>query len=335
MKNIKLPITIVLLLVIVGCSTGEASLQDEEVHTVNIAYGNQTNEPIHAQAEKWKELAEEESDGRLQLNLYPSSQLGDEADMIELAINGNNIIVLTAHDFLMDYVPDLGIMNAPYIGDDEEDLLYLTETDWFKGLEEELDEDVGLDMISKNTLYGDRHLMTTSPVETPEDLEGMRIRVPDNNLFIRSFSAMGASPISMPLGDLYSSLNQGIVDGAENPLPVLTGSRTHEVTNHLALTGHMTVIASWVGSSQAMEEMPDDLEQILKETSHEAGEYGQVLVREEERETLEMLEEEGVEVHDVDQELFEEAVQDVYDSMPTWSDDLYEEVQDLLDERES
>ncbi|WP_252314173.1 TRAP transporter substrate-binding protein DctP [Sinobaca sp. H24] len=86
--------------------------------------------------------------------------------------------------------------------------------------------------------------MTQTPVNTPDDLAGMRIRVPDNNLFIRSFSTLGASPTPLPLGDLYASLQQGVIDGAENPLPVLAGSRTHEVTNYLNLTGHMTVYKS-------------------------------------------------------------------------------------------
>lgn len=312
----------------VGCAT------EQEIHTINIAYGNNTNEPIHKQAEKWKELAEEESDGRLELNLYPSSQLGDEADMIELAINGNNVITLTAHDFLMDYVPDFGIMNAPYLVEDEEELFYLTETEWFEGLEADLENDFGLEMISKNTFYGKRHLMTQQPVETPEDLQGMKIRVPDNRLFTSSFSAMGASPTPLPLGDLYSSLNQGVIDGAENPLPVLTGSRTHEVTDHLALTGHMTVAAAWVGSSEVMDDLPDDLEKILKNTSKEAGEYGQDLVKAEEEETLQSLKEEGMNIHEVDQSLFEEEAKDIYDSVPSWSDGLYEHVQSLLEEKE-
>ncbi|WP_020008238.1 C4-dicarboxylate TRAP transporter substrate-binding protein [Salinicoccus albus] len=338
MKQSIFYILIALLLFTASCTKKEETQGEEtqgEVHTLNIAYGNNTDEPIHKQAEKWKELAEDRSDGRLELNLYPSSQLGDEADMIEMAINGNNIIVLTAYDFLMDYVPDFGILNAPYLTEDEEDLFYLTETNWFEGLENDLRNDFGLEMISKNTLYGDRHMMTQNPVKTPEDLQGMRIRVPDNMLYTRSFSEMGASPTSMPLGDLYSSLNQGVVDGAENPLPVLTGSRTHEVTNHLSLTGHMTVIASWVGSSSVVSDLPNDLEQILKETSMEAGEYGQKLVKEEERETLQNLEENGMNIHEVNQNLFAEESEDVYDSIPSWSDGLYDHVQNLLDEKES
>ncbi|MFB5660964.1 C4-dicarboxylate TRAP transporter substrate-binding protein [Alteribacillus sp. HJP-4] len=326
------------LALLTGCqeaseTVAETSFEADK-HVVNIAYGNQPGEPIDLQAEKWKELAEERSDGRLQLNLYPSSQLGDEADMIELAINGNNLIVFTAFDFLMDYVPDLGILSAPYIAENEEELFYLTKTDWFKGLEADLKEEANLEIISSNTLYGDRHIMSNKPVETPEDLEGLRIRVPDNNLYIRSFAAMGASPAPLPLGDLYSSLQQGVIDGAENPLPVLTGSRTHEVTNHLSLTGHMTIISPWVIGSDVLNNLPEDLQEILIESSEEAGDYGIELSKKAEEDTMKELEEQGMNIHEVDQEPFEAEAEKVYESMPTWSDGLYEKVQKLLEERE-
>lgn len=318
---------------IAGCEVSAETTADKGEYIVNIAYGNQPDEPIGLQAQKWKELAEEKSNGQLQLNLYPSSQLGDEGDMIELAINGNNVVVFTAYDFLMDYVSDFGIMNAPYIADSEEDLFYLTQTDWFGGLEQDLKDEVGLEIVATNTLYGDRHLMTQTPVNTPDDLAGMRIRVPDNNLFIRSFSTLGASPTPLPLGDLYASLQQGVIDGAENPLPVLAGSRTHEVTNYLNLTGHMTVINPWVTGEGLIEEMPEDLRAIFMETAEEAGNYGQEKTKEAEKETIKMFEEEGVIMNEVDQDLFKKEAEELYESMPGWSEGLHEEIQNILDNR--
>ncbi|MBM7633403.1 C4-dicarboxylate TRAP transporter substrate-binding protein [Geomicrobium sediminis] len=321
-----------MLLIGSGCSLSTSAAVEQDVHTINIAYGNQPGEPLDQQAHKWAELAEEESDGRLQLNVYPSSQLGGESDMIELAMRGNNVIVFTAYDFLMDYVPDLGILAAPYLAEEFDDLLYLTTTDWYADLENDMN-DMGLALLGKETIYGERHLMTKTPVTTPEDLQGMKIRVPNNNLYIRAFHALGASPTPLPLGDLYASLQQGVIDGAENPLPVLQGTRTNEVTNHLTLTGHMKVMSIWVTGTGMMDDLPEDLERILTETSEEAARYTHEITEREEKEALETFKNEGMTIHEVDQELFREAVEPFYDSMPAWSPGLYEHVLELMEER--
>ena len=137
-KPIFLILTVMFLLALTACgskgeqtSTGSSSESTEKV-TINIAYGNQPGEPLDLQAKKWKELAEEKSNGKLELKLYPSSQLGSEKDVVEQAIMGNNVIILTGYDFLMDYVPDVGIFTSPYLTDNFDDLLYLTTTDLFK-----------------------------------------------------------------------------------------------------------------------------------------------------------------------------------------------------------
>ena len=219
MKRIVKKSTFILFLVmaiaaLTACSSdsnengSNGSKETDEKVVINIAYGNQPDEPIGKQAVKWKELAEEKSNGRLELKLYPSSQLGSEKDVVEQAMMGNNVIIFTGYDFLMDYVPDVGILTAPYLTDDFDDLLYLTTTDWFKDLSGQLN-DKGIDVVTTNTIYGKRHLMTTKKVTTPEDLKGMKIRVPNNQMYINSFEALGASPTPLPLADLYTALQQG------------------------------------------------------------------------------------------------------------------------------
>ncbi|WP_100407497.1 C4-dicarboxylate TRAP transporter substrate-binding protein [Bacillus solitudinis] len=304
----------------------------EEVYSINIAYGNQPGEPIDEAAKKWKELAEERSEGRLELKLYPSSQLGSEKDVVEQAIMGSNVVILTGYDFLMDYVPDLGIFTAPYLTDDFDDLFYLTTTDWFKELEVEL-EGNGLDIVTTKTIYGKRHLMTTKEVKTPEDLKGLKIRVPNNNMYINVFEALGASPTPMPLADLYTSLQQGMVDGAENPLPVLQGSKTNEVAKYLALTEHTKIISPWIAGTEFLNELPEDLVTILKETGDEATEYGSEISEELSEQILADFEAEGITINEVDLEPFKEKAQSVYDAFPNWTPGLHDKVQELLNNR--
>ncbi|MCM3761619.1 C4-dicarboxylate TRAP transporter substrate-binding protein [Alkalihalobacillus oceani] len=303
---------------------------DGELYSINIAYGNQPGEPVDELAKKWKELAEEASGGRLELVLYPSSQLGAEKDVVEQAQMGNNVIVLAGYDFLMDYVPDAGILTAPYLVEDIDELLYLTETDWFEGLRGDLREQ-GIEVVTTRTVYGERHLLTNEKVETPEDLNGLKIRVPNNQMSIQAFEAMGAAATPTPLGELYTSLQQGLVDGAENPLPVLQGVKAHEVSKHLALTGHQKFITAWIGGTSFVETLPEDLVQILRETGDEASEFARAVLDEQTEDVLAEFEAAGVEINEVDTEAFKQLVQDVYEAFPSWTPGLYDEIKELLE----
>src|SRR5699024_9775680 len=174
-----------------------------------------------------------------------------------------------------------------------DDLLYLTTTDWFDDLRGEL-ESQGIDVINTTTIYGTRHLMTNKPVTSLDDLKGMKIRVPNNQMYIKSFEALGASPTPMPLGDLYTSLQQDLIDGAENPLPVLSGSKTQEVSKSLTLTSHTKTISPWIAGTDFMESVPEDLRDILIETGDEAAEFGREVMEEETEEVLEEFKSDGV-----------------------------------------
>lgn len=314
-----------------GSADSEGS--DEKI-SINVAYGNQPGEPIDLLAKKWKELAEEKSDGKIELKLYPSSQLGSEKDVVEQATMGNNVIVMAGYDFLMDYVPDAGIMTAPYLTDSVDDLLYLTTTDWFDELHETLNGE-GIHIITTNTVYGERHLLTNDPVKTPEDLDGMKIRVPNNQMSIATFEALGATATPTPLGDLYTSLQQGLIDGAENPLPVLQGVKAQEVSKNLTLTGHQKFITTWIAGQSFIDTLPEDVVQILKETGDEAGEYGRTVLEEQTETVLNEFKEQGVEVHEVDIEPFKEKVQGVYGEFSEWTPGLYDRIIELLENKPS
>ena len=337
-KKWVLTFILVSLLMFISACSSESSSSDseegggEETYTINIAHGNQTDEPIGQMAEKWKELAEEKSDGRLQLELYPSSQLGAERDVVEQALAGNNVIVLSGYDGLMDYVPDAGILTAPYIVEDMDEMLSLLQTDWYEELRNELSEN-NIEVIT-NTAYGVRHLMTNEAVLTPEDLDNKKVRVPDNRMSIATMESIGAAATPTPLGDMYTSLQQGLIDGAENPIPVLGGAKIHEVSKHLSLTGHQTFVIAWVGGSSFINTLPEDLVQILKETGDEASEFGKKALDKETEEVLEEFKTAGVEVHKVDTKPFKERVQEVYDSFSEWTPGLYDTIQELLKDQE-
>ncbi|WP_199621492.1 C4-dicarboxylate TRAP transporter substrate-binding protein [Paenibacillus alkalitolerans] len=332
---------LILSLVLAGCGTrgaetnnnpsasnSEESKTDNKVYTMKVSYENNPGEPVDEAVNEWKRLAEEQSGGRLTLELYPSSQLGAKKDVIELMKTGTNVIAIADASFLADYVPDFGILAAPYLADDFEKLFKATQSDWFKDLEQQL-QGKGLHIVTTKWNYGVRHLLTKNAVASPADLNGLKIRVPNADMSIKAFEAMGATPTPMPLGEVYPALSQGVVHGAENPLPVLYGAKLHEQAKHLSLTGHQIVVSQWLAGSY-IETLPEDLMQILKETGDKAGEVMNEIVKNADEDMIKKMEQEGVTVSEVDRELFREAAKGVYDQFPEWSPGLYDKVQEII-----
>lgn len=297
--------------------------------TVRIAYENNPGEPADLVMNRWKELVAEASDGEVVLELYPSSQLGAKKDVIEQGLLGVNVITIADVGFLTDYDPDLGILFGPYLTDDAESLFKIYESDWFKEKEAELQEQ-GIHIVIKNYLYGTRQLLATKKVETPDDLKGMKIRTPNNIMQIRAIEAMGGTPTPMPLGDVYPALTQGVIDGVENPLPVLFGQKLHEQAKELSMISYLQNTSLWLGGQAYFDTLDPEVVEMLHETGYEAGLYSQELAAAEDEKILEAMQDAGVTVTYPDVEPFREKAMAVYDQFPEWSEGLYEEIRSQL-----
>lgn len=307
------------------------SLAHAQEVTIRVAYENNPGEPVDQVMHHWKEVLEERSNGEIALELFPSSQLGSKSDVTDQAIMGLNVITITDVGFLADYVPDLGVLFGPYLSDDPEKLLAIYDGEWFAEQAEKLRAEHGVRVVIPNLLYGVRHLISTRPVRTPEDLAGLKVRVPNNIMQIRAFEAMGATPTPMPLGEVYTALTQGVIDAVENPIAVLYGQKFHEEAKYLTLMGYLTNTAMFVGGEAFFSTLsPEHLELVL-ETGYEAGLYSQELVTEIDNQMIEEMRASGVEVIEVDTAAFQALTTDVYSQFPEWSEGLYEQVQAELE----
>lgn len=304
----------------------------KEKIVIKVGFEPNPGEPTELSAKEWARLVKEKSDGKVELQIYPSSQLGSKKDLIEQATMGINVITITDFSFLAEYVPDFNVLAGPYMGDDFDDIFKLTETDWFKDLSKQLD-DKGIHILSTNWAFGVRHMIAKKPVYKPADLNGQKIRVSNNKMFLESFKAMGATPIPMPWGEAYTAITQGVIDGCDNPLPFLYGAKIHEAAKYVILTGHMNMISQWVIGRNYWESLPDKVKTILVEAADEAGVYNNKIVAEADKAMLEKYRQEGITIIEPDREAFREATKGVYRSFPEWTPGLYDEVMSLLGEK--
>ena len=299
--------------------------------TIKVAYENNPGEPVDVVMHHWADLVTKASDGKVELDLYPSSQLGSKKDVIEQAMLGSNVITIADAGFLTDYDPDMGILFGPYLGKSAADVFKIYESDWFKSKEAELREK-GIRIIIPNYLYGTRQLLTTKPVKTPDDLKGMKIRVPDNKMQIATFEAFGATPTPMPLADVYPALSQGIVDGVENPLAVLYGQRLQEQAKYLTMISYMHNTSLWLGGEAYFSTLDPAVVEMLEKTGHEAGLMSQKLAAESDEKLIEQMKAAGVTVSTPDIEPFKEKAMAVYKQFPQWTPGLYDTIKSQIGE---
>jgi len=303
-----------------------APAADAKPVTIKVAYENNPGEPIDKAMHYWKDLLAERSKGEITLDLYPSSQLGSKKDVTEQAMMGLNIITLSDVGFLVDFDPDLGILFGPYLTDDPQKLFKIYESDWFKKKDAELRKK-GIHIVMSNYLYGVRQILAKKPINTPDDMKGMKIRVPNNVMQIKAIEAMGATPTPMPLGEVYPALTQGLIDGVENPISVLYGQKLHEQAKYLSMVGYITNTSLWLGGEAFFETLPPEQVKMIHETAFETGLYSQKIVTELDNQMIGKMKEAGVTVIYPDIKPFKEKAKAVYTQFPKWTPGLYDQIQ--------
>ncbi|QZY54361.1 C4-dicarboxylate TRAP transporter substrate-binding protein [Crassaminicella profunda] len=339
-KSVILMVALLVMSLLTACGapakdSAETAKNPEETKPViiQIGYGNNPGEPIDLAANEWKKLVEERSNGTMKIELFPSAQLGSKNDLIDQMLAGDAVITLADGAFYADRgVKDFGIVFGPYLFDTWEECWKLTESDWYKEQSAKLEEK-GLKLLASNWMYGDRHTLTTKPVKTVADLKGMKIRVPNNTIQIKGFEVLGATPTPMAFGEVYTALQQGTIDGLENPLTVLYNGKFHEVAKYLILDAHVKNFTTWIAGTDFFNTLTPEQQQILIETGKEAGIYNNEIQEKLNKEALEKLKAEGVEVIDINKDEFKEKAKAFYE-LPEitkdWSEGLYNTVKDAM-----
>ena len=231
--------------------------------TLQIGFENSMSEPIGQALAKWQELVAAQGDGSLVIELFPDSQLGNKTDLIDQMLLGEPVMTLADGAFFADYgVPDMGIVFGPFLFENWDQCWTLIESDWWNEQCAQL-EALGLKMVAANWAYGARHTLTTKQVKTPADLAGLQIRVPTNQIQTKGFEYLGATPVGMSLGDVYTALQQGTIDGGENPLSTLYGRKHHEVAKFLCLDGHVLNFTNWVCSADWFNSLTAEQQTLL------------------------------------------------------------------------
>lgn len=303
-------------------------------YTINAGIGLNDKSAQYKSLEFFKEMVEENSDGQIAVNLYHSSQLGDDREMMEALQMGVQEMTCPSTAPIAPFVNGFKVFDLPFLFPTHEAADYVLDGPVGQDLLKQL-EDIGIVGLAfwEN---GYRQLTNSqTAVETPADVEGLKIRTMENPMHLAAWKEMGANPTPMAFGELFSAMQQGVVDGQENPWGTIYLQNFFEVQDYTTDTGHVYSPFVLMISKQFYDKLPSDLQDVVYEAAQEAKDHNRRTNRAMNAEYLEKLKDVmNVTILTPEQKAaFQEAVQPVYDQFKDEiGADLVEEVQAQVEE---
>lgn len=284
----------------------------DKTKVIRLAHGLDASHPVHkAMTFMGKRLAEK-SDGSMQIKIYPSQQLGTERECLELLQIGSLGMTKVSVGVLENFVPDLKLFGLPFLFRDKEHSHKVLDGEIGKEL-----LDASLSVRLKGMAFydaGSRSFYTKKPVNKPEDLKGLKLRVMESQTAIDMVRNLGGSPTPISWGELYTSLQQGIVDGAENNLPSFYLSHHYEVCKYYIVDEHTTLPDMLLISTTIWNSLSDQEKKWMEEAAQESVEYERKIWEEAENHAMEEIKKAGVEVIYPDKGPFREKVSGMYET---------------------
>jgi C4-dicarboxylate-binding protein DctP len=274
-------------LVLVGCGARGGGVQggdgEQENYTIQLSHVVATETPKGLAAEKFKELLEQNSEGRITVEVFPNSQLyGDEDEMQAIQSGAVQMIAPTTSKFTT-IAPDMQVLDLPFIFDNYDDFAEITARDTPVGEILYENEELASNNIQVLGLWPDgfKQLAANTPIRAPEDVRGLNIRVQPAPVLRSMFEAWGAQPTTIAFGELYTALEQGVVSGHENPYSVIFGSKANQVQSYMTESSHGTNVSVAAISQDFFGSLPSDLQQAVIDSADEAAAYGRQIALEE------------------------------------------------------
>ncbi|MCG7600025.1 sialic acid TRAP transporter substrate-binding protein SiaP [Halomonas sp. McH1-25] len=295
--------------------------------TLRFAHVYETSEPYHKWALWAADEIEKRTDGRYSVEVHPASSLGKEADINEGLSLGTVDLIYTGNQFAGRSYGPVGIAGAPYMFRDFEHWKAYTESDLFKEIAQGYEDATGNVPLAMN-YYGKRHTTSNQEITTPEDMQGLKIRVPNAPMYMMFPEAVGANPTPIAFSEVYLALQQGVVDAQENPLPTIQAKKFYEVQDYITLTGHITDSLITIAGGPLWNRLSDEDKQVFRNVYTEAGQKITEDIVQSEKDLVAWFRDQGVTVNEVDTEPFREAVVPYHNGeAATWDQETYDRLQ--------
>ena len=284
-------------------------------YTLSVNTALATSDPLYKGLEAFRDNVATASDGAIEVKLFPNSQLGADEDVLEQARAGAPVAVVVDGGRLAAFVNEFGVLGAPYLASGYDGIRKVVVSDQFEEWVQKLHDASGHQVLSFNWWQGERHLWTKMPVNVPADLAGTRMRTPGAPVWVETIGAMGATPTPMPFAEVYSALEQNVIDSVEAQLPAGQGANLQEVTSVLTKTAHINLITGLVTSGPWFDSLPAELQTVLRDEALKAGDIASYGTQDALAEIEADLLAKGMTINEIDVTPFKEATAGVYETL--------------------
>jgi len=313
------------LLVAAGIAPATAQTKLKWAHVYEIA------EPYHTEALWAADEIKKRTNGRYEIAVFPASQLGNENQINEGLGLGTVDIIYTGTSFAGSIHKPLAISGAPFMMRDFDHWKAYRDSKLFRDIAKGY-EDKTRHKVVALTYYGERMVTANREIKKPEDMKGMKLRVPPAPLYLMLAKSVGANATPIAFAEVYLALQQGTVDGQENPLPTIMAKKFYEVQSHIMLTGHIVESLLTIVGSHVWSKLSDDDKKVFDEVLRQAAAKSSDEIRTSEQKIADELRKLGKTVVQVDREAFRKAAVPLHNDAAAgagWTQAQYDELQAL------
>lgn len=244
--------------------TANIAWADDYEITLRLSHVFSPEEQLTKSMDEVADRIREKTSGAVNIQTFPQAQLPTYKDGIEMVVRGAKFISAEDPSFLGDYVPDFKVLYGPMLYDSFDEYVAITRTEMVADLKKQA-EAQGIKVLGLDYIYGFRNVITDQVIETPEDLDGVKLRTPGSKSYIDTLSAMGATPVPLPWGETLSAASQGVVDGLEGSEFTNIGTKVYEVKKNVALTKHILGTVGVYISTNVWDSIPAEYQTIVEE----------------------------------------------------------------------
>lgn len=267
---------------------------------IRLSHNMQVDSGVDQAAKKFKELVEERSEGALKVEIYGQSQLGSMREQTESVQLGSIEMTIQPISTLTPFVEDVQIVDFPFLWPNDKVLWQVLDGKSGQALLDSMDKAgfKGLGFWGA----GFKAITGNKPIKSPKDLSGFKMRVMPSPLLIAQFKAWGANPVPIDFAELYNSLQQGVVDGQENPFSIIYQQKYHEVQKNLSITNHGYLAYISTFNKKFFDSLSPELQEIVIQAEIEARELVRKIAAEEEQKYIDLLKKEGMNFYTLNEE---------------------------------
>lgn len=307
------------------CAASAVMTMNVQAATLKLAHELPTEHPVHASLTWFAEQVSQRA--HVRVKVYPNGTLGNETGLLQMVQNGTIAFTKVSAAPLTSFAPDYKLLSLPY--------LYKSDTQYHQVLDGPIGEKIlasskdsgfiGLAFLDA----GSRSFYTSKPIRTPDDLKGLKIRVQNSSVSIDTIKALGGTPVPLPYGELYSAMQQGVVDGAENNIPSYYSSRHYEVEKVYSYDKHTMVPDVLVVSTSVWDSLTDEQRKIIREVAKETVKQQETNWNNYVEKSKKALTENHITFVQSDIRKFQAAVKPVYDKFRQENPDLVGMLDDI------